>query len=174
MSQKKLNDTIYKGTLQKESFRDLGILNAHISGSDGLTFDVTLDTKEIGYGELEREIRSVSELYGEPSIRGSSLSSSSGVSSRSSPRSSVLRSSNSSSISSFSKLDQLYRLLEDVTDPVSILCQSLEVEDDVAHLDEKLSQMMESTDALGIISSQSVLDSVTGKYIFLVENIFTV
>ena len=84
-------------------------------------------------------------------------------SSTSSTRSVSMRSSNTSSIASLSKLDQLNKLLSDVTDPISILCQSLEINDDVVRLDEKLSQMMVSTDALAVISCQSVLDSISGK-----------
>ena len=158
----------------------------------GSTFDVLLDTVPIGQGELTSEIPPDYDLYDMPPFRDSTSSGvSSRLSDISidsmSPRQQApppptahrfgqsnspyvndqsrasSRSSNASTISPMSKLDQLQKLLSDVTDPIAILCQSLKIKDDVAHLDEKLSQMMISTDALGVISCQSVLESLSGK-----------
>lgn len=63
-----------------------------------------------------------------------------------------------------SLFDKLHQLLEDVTDPVHILCQSLDVEANLAHLDDKLTQMTMSKDALNTISFQPQNVSVSGKY----------
>ena len=60
------------------------------------------------------------------------------------------------------KLDQIQRLLEDVTDPVSVLCQSLKVANDIKELDQKLTLMLKSTEALKQLSHENSLDFIPG------------
>ena len=62
---------------------------------------------------------------------------------------------------STSKLDQIQKLLEDVTDPVNVLCQSLQAENP-KHLDEKLTFMLQSTEALKHLSFKTSLDTLPG------------
>ena len=61
-----------------------------------------------------------------------------------------------------SKLDQIQRLLEDVTDPVSILCQSLHAEND-RELDERMTSLLKPTEVLKHMSP--TLDSLTGTFL---------
>ena len=60
------------------------------------------------------------------------------------------------------KLDLIQRLLEDVTDPVSVLCQSLKVANDIKELDQKLTLMLKSTEALKQLSHENSLDFIPG------------
>lgn len=75
--------------------------------------------------------------------------------------SNVSASTGSSAVSS--KLDQIHRLLEEVTDPVSVLCQSLQAEN-VKQLDEKMTVLLESTEALKHLSFKTSLDALPGIY----------
>ena len=65
---------------------------------------------------------------------------------------------------SLSKLDQIQRLLKDETDPVNILCQSLNISNDIRELDERLTSMLQTTEALKQLSYQYPMDPVLGIF----------
>ena len=60
-----------------------------------------------------------------------------------------------------SRLDQIQKLLEDVTDPVNVLCQCLKAEN-LKHLDEKMTFMLQSTEVLKHLSFKTSLDALPG------------
>ena len=60
-----------------------------------------------------------------------------------------------------SKLEEIRRLLEDVTDPVTVLCQCLKA-DNLKQLDEKMTSMLESTEVLKHLSFKTSLDALSG------------
>ena len=62
-----------------------------------------------------------------------------------------------------SKLDQIQRLLEGATDPVSILCQSLHAEND-RQLDDRMTAMLQPTEVLKNISRKPSRNSFSGRY----------
>ena len=63
---------------------------------------------------------------------------------------------------SHTKLDQIQKLLEDVTDPVNVLCDSLHINNGIRELDEKLTHMLRSIECLKHLTYEDHLNDIPG------------
>ena len=63
---------------------------------------------------------------------------------------------------SHTKLDQIQKLLEGVTDPVNVLCDSLNIKNGIGELDQKLTHMLKSIECLKHLSYEELLDDIPG------------
>ena len=63
---------------------------------------------------------------------------------------------------SHTKLDQIQTLLEGVTDPVNVLCDSLHINNGIRELDEKLTHMLRSIECLKHLTYEDHLNDIPG------------
>ena len=67
---------------------------------------------------------------------------------------------------SLSKLEQIRNLLEEETDPVSVLCSCLNIPNSVGALDEKLTSMVQPTEGLKDASFPTITVGKPGSVTF--------